>query len=387
MKTAVFDSNKIIDQLTMRAIERRRPLTAMLELTYRCNFNCGMCYVRMTEEQARPYGRMRTVEEWLDMARQLKEAGVLNLTLTGGECTRYPGFNELYMQLSQMGFRLYMLSNAGHYTPEQRSLFEQYPPHSVGITLYGGSRETYEAVTGNGDHFERVIQNIRFFQSIGVKVNLAFTIVRENVLDCPKVEALCRELGLKFAWTTFVHPHMRDAGFSHAASSCLSPAQRVCVEGYSLRNIEQALEEAKELEKELEHFSIPQLTENIPETLPACVGSLNSCAILWNGEMSPCISLTGNRRYLPFETGFEAAWQQMQADHGITFRTPEQCRTCALQNECSMRCHGKFYSVTGDAGTPSPELCQYTWLKQRFRPAGQEMLTRPSGTEDRISCF
>ena len=33
-----------------------------------------MCYVRMTDAQAAPYGRLRTVDEWLDMARQMRDS-------------------------------------------------------------------------------------------------------------------------------------------------------------------------------------------------------------------------------------------------------------------------------------------------------------------------
>ena len=119
----------------------------------------------MTDVQAARYGRMRTVDEWPDMGRQLVTAGVLYLTLTGGECTLYPGFETLYEQLSKLGFRLNIMSNAGAYTDSVRELFRRYPPQNAAITLYGGSNETYEAVTGDPKGFEKVIENIRFFQS------------------------------------------------------------------------------------------------------------------------------------------------------------------------------------------------------------------------------
>lgn len=369
MKTKEFDSNKIFDQLTLRAIERRRPLTAMLELTYRCNFRCKMCYVRMTDEQARPYGRMRTVEEWLDMARQLKEAGVLTLKLTGGECTQYPGFDELYGQLARMGFRLHILSNAGYYTEAQRELFRKFPPYSVSITLYGGSPETYRIVTGDAGGYERTLANIKFFQSIGVRVGIGYTMIRQNVLDYPKVEALCRELRLPLSYATAIHPHLRDACFSEAVASRLSPAQRVCVEKNYPWNVEQALKDAELLEKELEHFSLPRLPEaEIPEKLYPCIGSYTGCAILWNGEMTTCLSMTGYQKYFPFESGFEVAWRQMVSERESTFRTPDQCRACALQNVCNFHCQGMCNSFTGDAHTPDPEICKYTWLMQRYQP-------------------
>ncbi len=141
----------IADRLTIRAVAARRPLNCHFELTYHCNFKCPMCYIRMTDEQAKPFGRMRTLEEWLDMARQVKKARVYFLSLTGGECTTYPHFAELYPELIKMGFRVSIMSNAGAYSPELRELFRKYPPCAVSITLYGGSNETYEKVTGGGE--------------------------------------------------------------------------------------------------------------------------------------------------------------------------------------------------------------------------------------------
>ena len=56
-----WDLNKVTDRLLLRAMELKRPLSCTLELTYRCNFRCRMCYIRMTDAQAEPFGRMRTV--------------------------------------------------------------------------------------------------------------------------------------------------------------------------------------------------------------------------------------------------------------------------------------------------------------------------------------
>ena len=59
-----WDLNRVTDRIQLRAIQLRRPLSCTMELTYRCNFHCRMCYIRMTDAQAAPCGRMRTAEEW-----------------------------------------------------------------------------------------------------------------------------------------------------------------------------------------------------------------------------------------------------------------------------------------------------------------------------------
>lgn len=363
-----WNDSRLRDVLQKKAVAARRPLSCTFELTYRCNFNCQMCYVRMTDRQAAPFGRMRTVQEWLDMAGQLRDAGVLYLNLTGGECTQYPGFAELYEKLYGMGFRLTVMSNAGAYTDAIRELFRQYPPYGAAITLYGGSNETYAAVTGDPKGLDKTVANIRFLQSLGVPISLNFTMIRQNVLDYPKVGRLCMELGLPYTLITDITGHQKDASFSNALTSRLSPAQRACIACHPPEEVALALENAEALEKELADFKMPAAPAAPQEpTMNACIGSYSGCAIFWNGEMQTCISMNGWHTVNPFEIGFEAAWQKIQSEHAETFRTPAACQACDLFNDCLHNCAARRFEGTRNPGEPDPYTCQYTYLLTRYR--------------------
>ena len=363
-----WDLERVTDQLLKRAAERQRPLSCTMELTYRCNFHCRMCYVRMTDTQAAPCGRLRTVDEWLDMARQMYDAGVLYLTLTGGECTAYPGFTTLYAELCRMGFRISIMSNAGAWTDDVREVCRRYPPCSAGITLYGGSSETYEAVTGDRHGLDRTIENIRFLQSIRVPVNLNFTMVRQNVLDYPKVSRLCAELGQSFTLITDITAHQKNPSFSDALASRLSPAERAAVACHPPEEVALAMEKAADLEKELVHFQMPAAPEEpVSPQLDACIGSYTGCAIYWNGDMQTCISMSGNGCVHPFEVGFEAAWAQLKAGHQTTFRRPAACQVCGMAPECLHNCAARRFEGTGSTTEPDPYTCQYTYLLRLYR--------------------
>ena len=376
-----WDLNKVTDRIQLQAIRQRRPLSCTMELTYRCNFHCRMCYVRMTDAQAAPYGRLRTVDEWLDMARQMRDAGVLYLTLTGGECTQYPGFEELYGQLSQLGFRIGIMSNAGAYTDSVRDVFRRYPPVSVGITLYGGSKETYAAITGDPEGLDRAVENIRFFQSIRVPVGLNFTVIRQNVLDYPLVGRLCRDLGCSWTLITDISGHRHDVSMSDALQCRLSPAQRACVACHPPEEAALAMENAKELEKALAGFQMPQAPAEAPPPEPdACIGSCSGCAIYWNGEMNTCISMNGHGNAHPFETGFEAAWAQLKAQQDETFRRPAACQACGMQEDCLHNCAGRRFEGTGSPHGPDPYTCQYTYLLRLYKARRNGADVPPSPT-------
>ena len=370
-----WDLDRISDRIRLNAIRQRRPLSCTMELTYRCNFRCRMCYVRMSDAQAKPYGRMRTVDEWLDLARQMRDAGVLYLTLTGGECTQYPGFVQLYEELCKMGFLVSIMSNAGAYTEAVREIFRRYPPRSAGITLYGGSNETYAAVTGDPEGLDKVLQNVRFLQSIRVPVGLNFTMIRQNVRDYPKVARICSELGLPYTLITDITGHQRDPSFSDALESRLSPAERACVACYPPDEVESAMEGARELEKELADFRMPTAPEETPEpAMDYCLGSHITATIYWNGEMGTCISMNGYHNLNPFDIGFEAAWAQLKAEQDRTFRRPAVCQACSMAPDCLHNCAARRFEGTGSPHEPDPYTCQYTYLLRlcRARHGGAE---------------
>ena len=58
-----------------------------------------MCYIRMTKEELDKRGRLRTIDEWIQIAEQLKEMGTLYILITGGEPFLYKDFKELYIKL------------------------------------------------------------------------------------------------------------------------------------------------------------------------------------------------------------------------------------------------------------------------------------------------
>lgn len=354
------------DMLRQKAIKRRVPFTAIFELTYRCNFHCPMCYIRMTDAQAAPFGRMRTMAEWLDMARQVREAGVFYITLTGGECTQYPDFVPLYKALYQMGFRITLMSNAADYSDEIKEALRAFPPYEVTTTLYGGSSETYRRVTGDPQGFDKVMDNIHFLRSLGIPMRINFTVIRENIRDYPLIKAICDELKLSCLLSSDLFVHAWDKRYSSVAQHILSPAERACVACRKPEEVEEALADAQELEKLWKPEYLPTARSEKPKPR-YCNGSSCSSAILWNGDLQTCLSLAGAPAYKPFEIGFDAAWKQLQSERDARFMTSPVCDACAFIDNCASHCAARNYQGTGDFYTPDPAVCKYTWFVNQYK--------------------
>ena len=101
------------DYLFRKASLMKIPLAGTFELSPVCNFSCKMCYVRKTPAQLEKEGKqLYSVEKWIKLASECKDAGMLYLLLTGGEPFLYPEFRTLYETLHSMGLVLSINSNA-----------------------------------------------------------------------------------------------------------------------------------------------------------------------------------------------------------------------------------------------------------------------------------
>ena len=165
------------------------PIAGTFELTARCNFNCKMCYVHLSEAEQRRRGRELTAAEWISIAERAKDAGMVFLLLTGGEPTLRPDFPEIYTALKKMGFMISINSNVYLLQDKILELFANDPPVRINISLYGTSDETYRNLCGV-PAYHRILTNIENLRRAGVEVKINMSLTPDNMRD---MEALYQQ--------------------------------------------------------------------------------------------------------------------------------------------------------------------------------------------------
>ncbi|MCQ2511127.1 MAG: radical SAM protein, partial [Lachnospiraceae bacterium] len=175
---------------------KRYPYSGTFELTGRCNLNCSMCYVHVNQKKIAELGeRELTTEEWKRIADEVCDAGTFQLLITGGEPLIRSDFAEIYTYIAQKGFFLTLYTNAVLLTDEIFEVLKKYPPHAIGVTIYGVTPETYEAVCGNGDAYYRMRKGLEKILTLPSRVELRTTITRQNVYEAEKLEAFIKGFG------------------------------------------------------------------------------------------------------------------------------------------------------------------------------------------------
>ena len=153
---------RLTQYLFDRASRTLTPLSGTFELSPVCNLACKMCYVRKTpaEVAASPRPPVGLIQ-WLSIAEQARDAGMLYLLLTGGEPFLWQDFWPLYERLSTMGFLISINSNGTLLDEARVARLAEHPPTRINITLYGAGNETYEALCGRSGMFDRVDRAVR----------------------------------------------------------------------------------------------------------------------------------------------------------------------------------------------------------------------------------
>lgn len=333
------------------------PIAGNFELTARCNFNCPMCYVHQSEEQIRASGKELTAQQWLEIAKEAKDRGLIFVLLTGGEPLMRKDFFEIYDGMKKMGLLISINSNGSMLRGEVLERFLQDPPTRFNISLYGGSNDTYTNMCGRPVYNE-VKENIRALRKAGVDVSLNLSITPYNRQDLAQIYADAVELDVNVKASSYMYPPIRinDERFGCGNRLSAAEAAKCAVEWDLIRFSEEEFAgRAQNMRKLVDEFKdgCPVETD---EGIHCRAGS-TSFWITWDGKMLPCGMMTTPVVY-PVEQGFGAAWDQLRKATSA-IRTPSKCANCAYEKMCGV-CAAVCYTETGSFDQAPEYICEKT---------------------------
>lgn len=210
MRNDEFKSDQVTQYLYTKASRAKMPLSGTFELSPVCNFACRMCYVRKSVKEVKEHSRsILTLEQWLEIAREACDAGMLYILLTGGEPLLWPEFWTLYEKLHQMGLLISINTNGSLIDEKAIERFKRMPPKRINITLYGASDDTYEELCQTKGVFDKVDKAIKGLQEAGIQVKLNCSLTPHNIKDLEAIVKYSEERKLILSATTYMFPPLR----------------------------------------------------------------------------------------------------------------------------------------------------------------------------------
>lgn len=364
-------SAQIKRNLSRQCADLGIPVSGIFELTPRCNLRCKMCYVRLTPEQMAPLGKELTASQWISLAKQCKEAGLVFLLLTGGEPTLRKDFPQIYEAMAQMGLSISINTNGTLLTDEIKELWHRLPPAQVNITLYGVDEADYEALCGDSSAFTKVIENLQWLQSENILIHLNTTMTPANYKKWMELEKFAESYGCELRMTSYCFPPTRRT----PCDSCSDFMRLEPHQAGELIALDILYREGiKGIRHRAKHLGTPvQCSCELDVGDPIqCMAGRSQFWLTWHGKLTPCGMLSTPCVDLEGEN-FSASWEKLrEICKGI--RLCPECASCPEQKSC-MNCAAVTFSETGRFDGKPEYMCK---LNRAYR----EAVTKIAETDD-----
>lgn len=352
------------------------PLNASLELTLTCNIRCVHCYNFDRDEPRRPtkLGGRRSLplapdgcsagpstpagrdmptrelstEEILRVLGELRDAGCLFVSFTGGEALSHPDLFTFLDRAAELNLAVQLLTNGTLVRPDTATRLGRYRNLlGASVSLYGATADTHDAVTQVAGSFARTWAGIERLRSAGVAVRLKHIVLRQNAHETAAMMESASRRGLPYTVDlTVTSRHDGTAG--SLAARVDEPALEALCRG------------------PLRAFLPTGARAPRPEEF-TCNCARANCAISARGDVYPCVSVpwsAGNVRERPFAEIWKDSpvFKQIR---GLSLADFGACAPCEHRRYCSHD-RGAAFTATGDYTAADPFVCATAKLAHRL---------------------
>jgi AdoMet-dependent heme synthase len=334
----------LLDEMNEKATAHGVPLSAHLDITWRCNERCVHCYL---DHEGK--GEMTTAEI-KDVVRQLADVGTFFLSISGGEPLLRRDCFEILEYARALRFNVKLKTNAVMIGPNEAVRLRKLGIEQVQISVYSHRQEVHDAITKLPGSLRRTMEAIRHLRTNGVKVSITNVLMQFNQRDAKAVKAMAQELGANFVIDPTITP-------------MLNGDRSITKLGITMNELQEVMR-TEEFVGDVAEFCSPVSTvgDDILDGY-SCSAGHTLAYISPFGDVFPCVQFPmpcGNVR----KQSFRDIWYDSPAFaelRSVHVRDLHTCSHCSHTAYCS-RCPGLAY-MEGDMRGPSSADCQKSYAR------------------------
>jgi radical SAM protein with 4Fe4S-binding SPASM domain len=332
----------------------RVPLQVSIEVTRRCPLECLHCYNNLPMGDLEAKQRELTKEEHFRVLDELVEMGCFWILYTGGEIFARKDFLEIYTYAKQKGFLITLFTNGTIINEQIADYLKEWPPFAIEITLYGRTRETYEALTAVPGSYDRCLRGIRLLKERGLPLKLKTVATSINKHEVMAMRRFAEEeLGVEFKMDGQINPRI-DCSQSPLAVR-LTPEEVVALDMATTKT-------ASEYRTLAERSLTETANSAQVETVYVCGGGVNSFALNALGEIGICV-ISQQETFSIRTDGVKEVWEKSLLQLRARKRTRvTKCAECRIKLLCGM-CPANGEMENGDRESPVEFLCHVAHLR------------------------
>ena len=322
--------------------------------TNACNARCVHC----SSDALRCRPAELTTEEARKMLSDLREMGVLDLVVSGGEPLLRKDLFELIAYATQIGLRVGLGSNGSTITESVAQRLRAVGLDRLQISI-DGTEKIHDLARRWRGLFSRSVRAIEIGIRNGLHLHVCFTVHRLNRGELRRVVELCRQLGVRrFNCSRFVPTGRGDSELDLSVDEWRGVAEEV----EQLRR-----EHAGHLEFST-HLAQLVLLDPAAACLPGfagCQAGAGQGCIGPEGEVMPCVLLpivAGNLKERPLRE----IWENSPVLRELRDRSllKGYCHDCDVRDKCG-GCRAVAFAYTGDCLAADPRC----WRGLSHHPA------------------
>jgi MoaA/NifB/PqqE/SkfB family radical SAM enzyme len=311
-------------RLKQRALGLAQPLSAHLELTYRCNWRCVFCYNPRHHDQ-----RGLTGAEWIAVLDDLRALGTLSVALTGGEALLHPEFLAIARAARDRSLAVRIFTNGTRVDDAMADALAALDPMGVELSLHGATAETHDRTTGRPGSFAALLEALTRLRRRGLPLLVKTPVTRLNEHELDAIVELADRLEV---------PHKLDAALTPRDDGDLGPL--------AYRASPAAVERMYRLVAERGHLPC---VDREPGMVNCGLGRI-TLAVDPEGNVYPCLqwksSSVGNVRRTPLRELWRDSLERQEAarvalaaneamrERGGAVSSFPFCPALAFQNTC-----------------------------------------------------
>ena len=344
--------------------KRKSVLSFDIELTARCNLNCRHCYINLPAGDKAAKTRELTAAEIEGLAGEAASLGAVWCLATGGEPLLRKDFFDIYLALRRKGLLVSLYTNATLINAEHIRFFKKHPPRDIEVTVYGVTRETYEAVTRVQGSFAAFRRGLDLLLESGVKVRLKAMALRSNMHELPRIAEFCRARTKDyFRFDPLLHLRFdRDPVRNREIESERLTAEEI------VRIEKDDVERFRAMEENCGEFIVPEFAESECTHLFRCGAGKRNFVIGHDGNFKLCVSLLHPDCVYDLRSGsLTEAWSEfvprIRELRGARPEYLDRCAKCPIINLC-LWCPAHADLETGYLDAPVDIFCQIAHARE-----------------------
>lgn len=324
--------DRVIAQLRDAYLKAGKPVSAHMDLTWRCPLSCRHCYL-----QTRGAPDELSTAEVVKVLRELKELGTLVLVLSGGELLLRSDLVEILEEAAASGFGIRLKTTGFGAEEGFWRRISRLGVISVDVSFYGARAQEHDWVTQRTGSFDAAVKMVAELNSHAIPVRGVLTVLKGAVEDPVAAARELALLGLRHV--DYNHYSQVGCGSANAAALALGEEGDI---GFMSAVLGQR----------------PLHTQAIPPDERGCNACLLGLYVAPDGGVGPCVDFpatVGNCRTESMAVLWHRIGERIDY-YNPTLAMRPKCLSCELA-VYGYYCPAMARMETGNPTEPGEELC------------------------------